>query len=110
MSWLRDLWKRLFPAKPKAVQATPGWASVFSDQQYQRFVGLVEGYFQQKKTPYRLGDGVVFLHEDESGGNHQLGLFNLAQLCARQPEEEWAGIVEDHFHTMEKSQREQRVL
>src|SRR5262245_43056301 len=110
MSWFRNLWKRLFPAEPKADQAAPSWANFFSDQQYRHFLSLVEGYFKQKKTPYRLGDGVVFLHEDEVGGNHQLGLFNLAQLCARQPRDEWSGIVEDHFQTMEKSQREQRVL
>lgn len=110
MRWLRNLWKRLFGGRSQTVQEAPPWAHFFSGPQYQEFIGLVEDHFRRKKLRYRLGDGVVFLHESEPGDNHQLGLFNLAQLCARHPQAEWPNIVADHFRTMEKSQREQKVL
>src|SRR5687768_15234266 len=107
MGWFRDLWKRLFAAKGERAQAAPAWANFFSAPQYRQFIGLVENHFRQKKIKYRLGDGVVFLREGEVEGHHQLGLYNLAQLCARRPQPEWHDIVSDHFKTMEKSQREQ---
>src|SRR5205807_1332295 len=63
-----------------------------------------------RQANYSIGPGVVLLDEGDSGGNQQLGLFNLAQLCAKHPQGDWPSVIEDHFQTMQKSQREQLVL
>jgi len=110
MRWLSDIWNRIFPGKRSAVAEAPSWANFFSADEYNRFIDLIERYFREKKLRYRLGDGVVFLEQTQRGDNHQLGLFNLAQLCARHSADDWNGIITDHFQTMEKSQREQHVL
>lgn len=104
------MWKRLFAGQRQPVQAAPAWAGFFTDQQYHDFLRLVERHFRKRRMRYRLGDGVVFLGNSKLGSQHQLGLFNLAQLCGQHPQGEWASIITDHFQTMEKSQREQVVL
>ena len=81
----------------------PGWASFFSTDQYAEFKRLIESHFQKKGQAYSWGEGVILLKPDDPGGLHQLGLVNLAQLCARNPEGDWGNIVDDHFNTLDKS-------
>jgi hypothetical protein len=103
------LWNE-FLDRFRKPEPRPAWASFFTDEQYQRFRHIVERYFQSQQKQYTWGDGVVSLEPVEPGGVHQLGLVNLAQLCARSEEREWTQIVEDHFRTLEKSHTEQKVL
>ena len=98
----------MFAGKKESARTAPAWASFFSDEQYRSFIAIVENHFRKKRLRYRLGDGVIFLKGSRLGGNHQLGLFNLAQLCARHGQEEWTNIIGDHFQTMEKSQASSR--
>lgn len=109
MPWFRDLWNKLFPARNPPRKVAPSWATFFSDQQYRDFIHLVETYFRGRQVPFRMGEGVVHLEETEDGAQ-QLGLYNLGQLCARHPQQDWPNVIADHFQTMDKSQREQRVL
>lgn len=88
----------------------PAWATFFSHAQYRHFRRLIEGYFHGKHQPFAWGEGVITLRPDEPGNLQQLGLVNLAQLCARNDPREWAQIVSDHFQTLEKSQTEQKAL
>lgn len=88
----------------------PAWANFFTPQQYRAFLNGVEAYFAQQKRAIVLGDGVVYVDDPKSGGKHQLGLLNLAQMCARNEEKEWPEVIADHFRTLEKSHNEQKVL
>ncbi len=102
-------WQEWLRGKGKS-EKKPGWASFFSPDQFAEFKRLIEIHFQQKGQAFSWGEGVLLLKPEEPGGLHQLGLVNLAQLCARNPEGDWASIVDDHFNTLDKSQTEQRVL
>jgi hypothetical protein len=102
-------WRDWLRGKPKPDKV-PGWASFFSPDQYALFHHLIDEHFQTKRQPITWGDGVLVLKPDDPAGLHQLGLVNLAQLCARNGEDDWASIINDHFNTLDKSQTEQRVL
>lgn len=105
MSSWRDWWKG--KAKPERA---PAWASFFTAEQYGRFHRLIDSHFAKKGQAIVWGDGVLTLKPDDPRGLHQLGLVNLAQLCARNVGDDWAQIIDDHFNTLDKSQVEQRVL
>ncbi len=102
-------WRNLFSGWNEP-QTTPAWAGFFSLSQFRHFKRLVDGYFSRKRVPYQWGEGIITLEQGEHGSQHQLGLVNLAQICARNEEKEWGQIVEDHFTTLERSQTEQRAL
>lgn len=107
MNLLRQLWATLFPH----WKEPPRWANFFDARQYQKFLGLVDGYFRKKKQPFQMGDGVVhFGAAKEANHRQQFGLTNLAQICGQCDEKDWAGIIHDHFHTLQRSQSEQEVL
>jgi hypothetical protein len=108
MSILRRIMAHLFPSNvPSSV---PPWADFFSLEQYQAFVAKVTAFFTQRNRKVELGDGVVFVAEEGRPAKHQLGLLNLAQMCARNDADEWDDIIADHFKTLEKSHKEQKVL
>ncbi|MCI0639108.1 MAG: hypothetical protein L0Y72_28305 [Gemmataceae bacterium] len=88
----------------------PAWADFFTAAQYQRFRQLVSDYFTQQNRSFDFGDGVIKVEDGDDGAKQQYGLMNLAQMCHRNDEAEWAEIIADHFRTMEKSQKEQKVL
>lgn len=105
MSFWRNMLGGWLDPEPKPV-----WAAFFSDGQFRHFKRLIEGYFRGKGQPFSWGNGVITLAPGEPGGLHQLGLVNLAQLCARNEPREWGQIVQDHFDTLAKSHSEQKVL
>lgn len=107
MDFLRRIWQRL---ASKGKCRPPAWASFLTAAQYQTFLDCVEAHFASQKRRYTLGDGVVYVEDAKRGGKHQLGLLNLAQMCARNEAKDWAEIVTDHFRTLEKSYTEQKVL
>jgi hypothetical protein len=102
-------WKNLFGGAKKNP-LPPAWANFFTPEQYQRFVECVAAHFTKRKRRFTLGDGVVYVEDGKPGGKHQLGLLNLAQMCANNEPKDWAEIVTDHFRTLEKSYSEQKVL
>jgi hypothetical protein len=102
-------WKDWLRGKDKPGKM-PGWASFFSLGQFAEFKHIIEEHFRNKGQDFAWGDGVLVLKPEAPGGLHQLGLVNLAQLCARHEAAEWPSIVDDHFNTLNKSQSEQRVL
>lgn len=102
-------WRDWLMGKAKPDKA-PAWASFFTNDQFAVFRHLIDVHFQKKQQAITWGEGVLTLKPDDPAGLHQLGLVNLAQLCARNSEDEWATIIDDHFNTLDKSQTEQRVL
>jgi len=104
-----SVWKDWLRGKRKS-ETMPSWASFFSGDQYAEFRNIVEDHFRKKGQSIAWGDGILVLKPEEPGGLHQLGLVNLAQLCARNEASDWPSIVDDHFNTLDKSQSEQRVL
>jgi hypothetical protein len=102
-------WRDWLLGKPK-MDKTPSWASFFSKEQFGVFCNLIELHFQHKHQAVTWGEGILTLKPEDPGGLHQLGLVNLAQLCARNVEKDWPTIIDDHFNTLDKSQTEQRVL
>jgi hypothetical protein len=108
MEFLRRWWKRLSPIKKNPVP--PAWANFFTPEQYRCFIDCVAAHFTCQKRRFTLGDGVVYVEDGKPGGKHQLGLLNLAQMCCRNEQKDWAEIVSDHFRTLEKSYCEQKVL
>src|ERR1700730_18151722 len=102
-------WKKLLPGTKKNP-LPPAWANFFTPEQYQKFIDCVTAHFTKRKRRFTLGDGVVYVEDGKSGGKHQLGLLNLAQMCANNEPKDWAEIVADHFRTLEKSYSEQKVL
>ncbi len=109
MNFFRRFWTKLIGRRGKPP-LPPAWANFFTPEQYQKFVERVAAHFKSQKREFTLGDGVVYVEDRVPGGKHQLGLLNLAQMCARNETEEWAEIVSDHFRTLEKSYSEQKVL
>ena len=101
------LWNNLFRGWGKPEPA-PAWARFFNDEQFGAFKHLIDEHFRARNQKIEWGDGALILRQPE--GMQQLGLTNLAQLCARNDGDEWKQIVDDHFRTLEKSQSEQRVL
>ena len=80
----------------------PYWCRFFTPSQYERFVTLVEGYFQRRGEQVEIVDGVVL--------PQRMGLGNLAQLCHQSPDERWLDHVERHFRVAEQSLRDARQL
>ena len=108
MNFLKRLWQALF--RRNRLVAPPAWANFFTPQQYRDFLHQVTAYFNKNKRRFTLGDGVIYVEDAKEGGKNQLGLLNLAQMCARNETKDWADIVTDHFRTLEKSYSEQKVL
>lgn len=106
MNFLRRLLARLFSSPP----AVPAWADFFTQEQYRRFLRHIGDHFRKQKQKITVGDGIIILQNPPREGFQQLGLLNLAQLCARNEEKEWPDIIKDHFKTLQKSQSEQAVL
>ncbi|HWY88875.1 MAG TPA: hypothetical protein VNX28_19335 [Gemmataceae bacterium] len=109
MDFLQRFWKKLFSGSKKSP-VPPAWANFFTPEQYQAFIDCVANHFTSQRRRFTLGDGVVYVEDGKPGGKHQLGLLNLAQMCARNETKDWPEIVTDHFRTLEKSYSEQKVL
>ena len=109
MDFLQRFWKKLF-WRSKTPPVPPAWANFFTPEQYEHFIECVAAHFHGQKRRFTLGDGVVYVEDRKPGGKHQLGLLNLAQMCANNEPKDWAEIVTDHFRTLEKSYSEQKVL
>lgn len=98
------------PVKPAATSATPpvsqaaaassprtgsvpGWATFTAAADYEHFMKEVRAYFRKRNIAITLNDDRV----QPVGGNHILGLRNLAQLCRQADRSEWSGIVAKQF-------------
>ncbi|HWB74012.1 MAG TPA: hypothetical protein VG755_03630 [Nannocystaceae bacterium] len=73
----------------------PTWASFFDDGEYETFMRVVEDDLA-RRGEISIEDGVAEL-EIEGGGQHRLGLQNLAQLCNQVDREQWDALVREHF-------------
>lgn len=73
----------------------PTWASFFDDEQFAEFMLVVEQDLE-RRGDVTIEDGVVELTID-GGGQHRLGLQNLAQLCNQVERENWRELVREHF-------------
>lgn len=109
MNFFLRLWTTLL-ARTRKPPLPPAWANFFTPVQYRRFLEHVAAHFTGQNRRFTLGDGVVYVEDAKHGDKHQLGLLNLAQMCARNEAQEWATIIGDHFRTLERSYSEQKVL
>jgi hypothetical protein len=75
--------------------SVPSWASFFDDGEYETFMRVVEDDLA-RRGEISIEDGVAEL-EIEGGGQHRLGLQNLAQLCNQVEREQWDALVREHF-------------
>jgi hypothetical protein len=71
----------------------PEWASFFSAEEYEEFIGALRAELDSSGTSYRIGDGIV----DIEGMPGPHGLMNLAQGCHASDRGEWPQIVTRHF-------------
>ncbi|MBC8067595.1 MAG: hypothetical protein IAG13_04605 [Deltaproteobacteria bacterium] len=75
--------------------SVPSWASFFEDDEYEAFMRVVEADLA-RRGEVSIEDGVAEL-EIDGGGQHRLGLQNLAQLCNQVDGEQWDSLVREHF-------------
>jgi hypothetical protein len=88
------------------------------------FLRAVEDHFRRRGRAVRIRDGVVYLSDDEASrgggrgggddndqdaGPSQLGLQNLAQLCAQVEPAQWPQTIARHFDALESSRAEAAV-
>jgi len=90
------------------MASSGGWAPFFVDAQREVFLTLVEAEVRRLGAPYRMGDGFVEVEADD--GPQNLGLSNLAQVCASVPVIEWADIIKTHFDLVFGSVAEENAL
>ena len=109
MDFFRWLWAKV-TQRTSNKPLPPAWANFLTPEQYGEFIQCVSAHFARQKRHFTLGDGVVYVEDAKPKGKHQLGLLNLAQMCARNDVKDWREIVTDHFRTLEKSYGEQKVL
>ncbi len=88
-------------SRNKKDEPPPDWASFFTSEAYQRFIQIVEDYFQSQNFEYAISDATVEVN-DERFGAESLGLQNIAQSCHQFPPEEWREIVKNHFDGMQR--------
>jgi hypothetical protein len=93
----------------------PAWASFFGTaERYERFEAGVRRYFLARGQRAVIQEGLLRV-VDVSGGRPsakegQLGLGNVAQVCAQSDESEWGTIIARHFDGVEKAMSERRGL
>ncbi|MDL2260065.1 hypothetical protein LJB99_04255 [Deltaproteobacteria bacterium OttesenSCG-928-K17] len=73
-------------------------------KQYDLFMDTVTNYLKASGAPpYKIDDGVVLFTEGAALGFEQMGLLNLAQVCAGSEPEEYPERVAVHFESFKKS-------
>jgi len=77
----------------------PEWANVLGQKEYPLFMSAVENYFINMGEPFKIGDGIVSLGEN----NWEFGLSNLVQMCARIKPNDYLELIEHHFGLMIES-------
>jgi hypothetical protein len=85
-----------------------GWAPFLVAAQREVFLTLVEAEVRRLGVAYRMGDG--FVEVDAEDGPQNLGLSNLAQVCASAPVVDWPGIIKTHFDLVFGSVAEENAL
>lgn len=85
-----------------------GWAPFLVDPQREVFLTLVEAEVRRFGVGYRMGDGFVEVEAED--GPQNLGLSNLAQVCASTPVVEWPTIIHSHFELVFGSVAEENAL
>jgi len=73
----------------------PSWATFFDGEEYDHFMQVVADDLA-RRGDVTIEEGVAEL-EIEGGGQHRLGLQNLAQLCNQVEEDQWEELVREHF-------------
>ncbi|MBK8234287.1 MAG: hypothetical protein IPK74_01900 [Deltaproteobacteria bacterium] len=77
------------------VRGVPSWATFFDEEQFGDFMRIVEADLARRGDVV-IEEGVAEL-EIDGGGQHRLGLQNLAQLCNQVDREGWRELVREHF-------------
>lgn len=75
--------------------SVPDWATFFDDEEYDEFMVAVSDDLARRGEVV-IADGVALL-EIDGGGEHRLGLQNLAQLCNQVDRDQWLELVREHF-------------
>lgn len=75
--------------------SVPSWAPFFDDEEYGEFMQVVADDLA-RRGDVSIEDGVAEL-EIDGGGQHRLGLQNLAQLCNQVERDQWQELVREHF-------------
>ena len=75
--------------------SVPSWATFFDGEEYEEFMQIVADDLA-RRGEVTIEDGVAEL-EIDGGGQHRLGLQNLAQLCNQVERDQWQELVREHF-------------
>lgn len=79
----------------RSDDSVPGWATFFDGEEYEEFMEVVADDLA-RRGDVTIEDGVAEL-EIDGGGQHRLGLQNLAQLCNQVERDQWQDLVREHF-------------
>jgi len=74
----------------------PEWAMALGQKEYPPFMSAVEDYFKRYGNQYTIGNGSVYLGEN----NYEFGLANLVQLCAGIKPKDYPELIEHHFNSV----------
>lgn len=77
----------------------PDWVPFDDLETYRAFLAVVHRVLESQGREHTISDGLVVMAEPD-GGEHQLGLRNLAQVCHQLDESDWPQIVARHFQQM----------
>lgn len=88
--------------------AVPAWADFFTQQEYTRFIGLLDRYFSKNKIEYVFDHGPIVQLDEDLFGLGQLGLVNLAQMAKQTPGSKWKRLIAGHFDSLQQSVRRQK--
>ncbi|MES2775997.1 MAG: hypothetical protein V4722_17605 [Bacteroidota bacterium] len=92
-----------FFKRKKSLLPVPEWASFFTQEEFSRFIDIVNRYFEKKQIEIVHDDGVIRF-KNESAEFENLGLSNLCQICNQTKKYRWKSLIYGHFNGMKKAE------
>lgn len=93
-------------------EQAPAWAAPLDAGGHHAFLVALEADMSVRGRPYRIEDGFVVTDLGAPGmsPDTELGLMNLAQLCAALPREQWPLAIKQHFDNLASAARDDAEL
>jgi hypothetical protein len=93
-------------------EPAPEWAAPLDADGHRAFMAALDVELRGRGREYRIEDGFVVADLDAPGmgPGTQLGLTNLAQLCAALPRQQWPKAIRDHFDNLVRAARDDAEL
>lgn len=88
-------------SRKRKDEPPPAWAGFFTAGNYNRFMQIIDEYFNSENIDYAIADATVEIDDDRFGAT-SLGLQNLAQSCHLSDPSEWPSIVKNHFDGVQR--------